>query len=153
MTKSMLFFIAVLIVALGARPVLAGDGREYVGETSSSIAPHVGYAAMHALCHLDFPGARICWSSDIFRHGGVGAALPVTGAWVHPSLVDVAGQRYPLDPNGNGVLAFGILSCYARASVRPSVFGFSISSYGRRSPPECAGILPVACCAERKGKK
>ena len=153
MSKSMLFFIAVLIVALGARPVLAGDGREYVGATSGSTAPNIGFTAMHDLCHADFPRARICLSSDIFRHGGVGAALPVTGAWVHRSLVNLPGQRYPLDPNGNGVLAFGILSCLARASVQPAVFGFSISSYGRLAPPECAGTLPVACCAERKGKK
>ncbi len=153
MTKSMSFFIAVLIVALGARPVLAGDGREYVGETTVTTAPNIGVIAMHKLCKADFPGARMCLSSDIFRHGGVGAALPVTGAWVHPSLVDVAGQQYPIDPNGNGILAFGILSCFARASVQPAVFGFSISSHGRRAPPECAGILPVACCAERKGKK
>ncbi len=152
MTKSMLFFIGVLIVALGARPVLAGDGREYVGETTVTTAPNIGKIAMHKLCKADFPGARICLSSDIFRHGGVGAALPVTGAWVHPSSVHVAGQKYHLDPNGNGILAFGI-SCFARASVQPAVFGFSISSYGRLSPPECAGILPVACCAERKGKK
>ncbi len=53
MTKSMLFFIAVLIVALGARPVLAGDGREYVGETSGSTAPNIGIIAMHDLCEAD----------------------------------------------------------------------------------------------------
>ena len=63
MSKSMLFFIAVLIVALGARPVLAGDGREYVGATSGSTAPNIGFTAMHDLCHADFPRARICLSS------------------------------------------------------------------------------------------
>ena len=84
MSKSMLFFIAVLIVALGARPVLAGDGREYVGATSGSTAPNIGFTAMHDLCHADFPRAHMlvigylsprgCWRGST-RYRRVGPPL------------------------------------------------------------------------------
>ena len=101
MPKSMLFFIAVLIVALGARSVLAGDGRDYVGETTVLTLPNVGIIAMHDLCDADFPGARICKSSDIIRNGGgMGATVPATAAWFIPSPVAVDSSGHVLDSSG-----------------------------------------------------
>ena len=76
MTKSMLFFIAVLLVALGARSVLAADDREYVGETEATTVPNIGIITMHDLCNASFPAARMCSSSDIIRGGGVKADPP-----------------------------------------------------------------------------
>ncbi len=154
MTKSMLFFIAVLIVALGARPVLAGDGREYVGETSSSTAANIGIVSMHALCDLDFPGGRMCSSSDIIRNGGVGAALPVGAAWVHPTLVVGTAVDFFLDASGVSSSRPGGLSCLSWGSISSNTNGLVLSRLGRLgSEITCDKNLPVACCAERKDKK
>ncbi len=154
MTKSMLFFIAVLIVALGARPVLAGDGREYVGETSSSTAPNIGIVSMHALCDLDFPGGRMCSSSDIIRNGGVGAALPVRDAWVHPTLVVGTADDFFLDASGVSSSRPGGLSCLSWGSKSSKTNGLVLSRLGPLgSGITCGNKLPVACCAERKVEK
>ncbi len=100
MTKFMLFFIAAFIVALGARPALAGDDREYVGETAATTVPNIGIITMHDLCNAAFPAARMCSSSDIIRGGGVKADPPPREAWVSPSLVTGTAAGYVLDASG-----------------------------------------------------
>ncbi len=147
MTKSMLFFIAVLIVALGARPVLAGDDRVYVGETSVPTAPNIGIVALHALCEADFKGARMCSSSDIIRNGvAVGAVLPATFAWLHPSLVAGSTVDFALDASGARGDVFGALSCNAFTSALPADVGLLLSDTGRIGGGDCLFNVPVACC-------
>ncbi len=164
MTKSMLFFIAVLMLALGARPVLAGEaGREYVGETTVMTLPNVGIMALHDLCDADFPGARMCSSSDIIRNGGVGVALPAANAWLHPDLVTGDPVDFALDVSGTTSTDSYFLSCLSWSSLSEEHTGLTLTSTGRieiapiittsPTPGEgCNGSLPVACCAKRSGK-
>ena len=164
MTKSMLFFIAVLIVALGARPVLAGEEREYVGETTVTTLPNVGIITMHNLCDADFPGARMCSSSDIIRNGGVGAALPAANAWLHPDLVTGDAGGFALDVSGTTATDAAFLSCLSWSFLSNAHTGLTLTSTGRIeiapiistlpiAGDGCDGSRPVACCAERGGKK
>ncbi len=159
MTKSMLFFIAVLIVALGARPVLAGDGREYVGVTTDTTLPNVGIIALHDLCEADFPGSRMCSSSDIIRNGGVGAALPPAGAWISPAIKPLISVGFALDLSGVSTTDTGYLACFSWISAGLGDEGVfiprSLTTWRGQAPPVLClqRHLPVACCAERKGKK
>ncbi len=159
MTKSMLFFIAVLIVALGARPVLAGDGREYVGVTTDTTRPDVGIIALHDLCEADFPGSRMCSSSDIIRNGGVGAALPPAGAWINPAPIPVTPVGFASDLSGAANTYPGSLACFSWISAglgdKGEFIPRSLTTWRGQAPPVVCfqRLLPVACCAERKGKK
>ena len=155
MTKSMLFVIAVLIVALGARPVLGGDEREYVGETTVTTLPGVGIIALHDLCIADFPDARMCSSSDIIRNGArAGAALPVDSAWMTPTLVTVTATD-SFDASGlPSVGQAGILSCVAWTAVNAPNQGMVLDGgLGTFTRINCNNTRPVACCAARKIKK
>ncbi len=153
MAKHMLFFIGVLIVALGARPVLAGDGREYVGETAAATTPNIGIIAMHDLCDASFPAARMCSSSDIIRGGGVKADPPPAQAWVSPSLVTGTAAGYVLDASGV-TSAKGTLSCSAWSSASSGLTGLVLTAWGWLSVATCNSTkVGVACCALRKGKK
>ena len=153
MTKSMLFFIAIFIVALGARSVLAGDDREYVGETAATTVPNIGIMTMHDLCNASFPGARMCSSSDIVRGGGVKADPPPQEAWVSPSLVTGTAAGYVLDASGV-TSAKGTLSCSAWSSASSGLTGLVLTSWGWLSVTTCNSTkVGVACCALRKGKK
>ena len=153
MTKSMLFFIAVLTVALGARSVLAGDDREYVGETEATTVPNIGIMTMHDLCNASFPAARMCSSSDIIRSGGVKADPPPQEAWVSPSLVTGAAAGYVLDASGV-TSTKGTLSCSSWSSTSSSLTGLVLTSWGWLSVTTCNSTkVAVACCALRKSKK
>ncbi len=153
MSRSMLFVIAVLIVALGARPVLAGDSREYVGETAATTSPSVGIMAMHVLCDADFPGARMCSSSDIIRNGGLGAPLPASAAYVNPSLFGNPGGQIA-DVSGLQIGgAPGFLSCIAWTVTTMGFKALVIDSTGKYFEDDCSMERTIACCAERKGKK
>ena len=55
MTKSMLIFSAVLIAALGAQPVLAQEGRQFLGETSVDVEVQNGKIVIDEACDADFP--------------------------------------------------------------------------------------------------
>ena len=85
MTKSMLFFIAVLSVVLGAWPVLAGDERAYADKTTVETFPVFGMIFMHNLCKELSPGLRMCSTADIVRNGGEAFLLGGNNPWVHPS--------------------------------------------------------------------
>ncbi len=153
MTKSMLFFIAVLIVALGARSVLAGDDREYVGETEATTVPNIGIITMHDLCNASFPAARMCSSSDIIRGGGVKADPPPREAWVSPSLVTGTTAGYVLDASGV-TSAKGTLSCSSWSSASSGLTGLVLTSWGWLSVATCNSTkVAVACCALRKSEK
>ena len=153
MAKSMLFFIAVLIVALGARSVLAADGREYVGETAAATTPNIGIIAIHNLCGAEFPGARMCSSSDIIHGGGVKADPPPREAWVSPSLVTGTASGYVLDASGVSSVK-GTLSCSAWSSTSSGLTGLVLTSWGWLSVANCnATKVGVACCALRKSKE
>ncbi len=149
MTKSMLFFIAVLIVALGARSVLAGDGREYVGESAAATRANIGIVAMHDLCATSFPAARMCSSSDIIHSGGVKADPPPSEAWVSPSLVTGTAAGYLLDASGISSVK-GTLSCSAWSSRSAGLTGLVLSAWGWFSVATCnSSKVHVACCALR----
>ena len=129
MIKYMLCLLAVLTAALGARPVLAQDGREYVGETmvqTDGFGP--GILAFHVLCEADFPGARMCSFSDILRSGGAGAALPLGAAWVQPTLVGGGPAGSFVDASGVFTPNAGALSCGAWGSNDPTISGLALFS-------------------------
>jgi len=155
MTKSMLFFIAVLIVMLGAGPALAQD-REYVGKTGTT-APNVGIIALHDLCDVAFPGARMCLSGDIVSNGArEGAALPgAVGAWVSPILVVISPDpTFAFDIGGGGTDDSGTLTCEAWSTDTPAARqGLILTANGNLFPASCSTDRPVACCAPRKGKQ
>ncbi len=117
MFKYLLAFIAVLTVALGVQPVLAGDHRVYVGETPVTTLPGIGIVALHDLCDSEFPGARMCSTSEFMNNGvGEDAMLPVFAAWIRPSLVAGAADGFLLDESGIGVTSPGALIPTARIS-------------------------------------
>ena len=148
MTKSMLFFIAVLIVALGARPVLAGDEREFVDKTTLETFPNVGIIEMHDLCKAEFPGTHFCSTADIVRNGGLAVNLPeFIGAWVHPSRVIERPDGSSYDSvSGVATVATGNLSCSAWSTTTFDVRGMSLTSVATFTTVPCSVDLPVACC-------
>ena len=153
MTKSMLFFIAVLIVALGARPGRAGDEREYVASTTQQQLPIVGIIEMHKRCKTEFPGTHFCSSFDINRNGGSGA-LPAVNAWIQPDLrtnkgglvMDASGIT-----SGGSLGEAGGLSCSGWRTISPNSQGLVLNSQGMIEAVPCNFAPPiprVACCAE-----
>ncbi len=154
------FAVAVLIVALGARPVLAGEEREYVGETTVSTLGNVGLQAMHDLCAKDFKEARMCSSYDLIRNGARPlSTLPVSAAWMNPMVA--THQREP----GGGNLAADIsgvtsskgpqgLSCAGWRLIAGERTGLAfIRSPVTISLARCDHEFPVACCSLRKTSK
>ncbi len=144
---------AVFAVALFAQPVLAHEeiGREYVGETTVSTPPDIGLLALHELCDADFPGARMCSSSDIIRNGArASAQIPAGAAWVHPTLVG-QGSGLRLDASGQSASPSQTLSCAAwrlTAGKRATIL-LGAQPHPTISIALCTLSLPVACCAER----
>ena len=149
MIKSMLFFIAVLIVALGARPVLAGDEREFLDRTATDISPIGGMLELHDLCKAEFPGTRMCSTSDIVRNGGL-IDLGAKSAWVHPSRAIERGESSSYDSaSGIGSLNPGLLSCdgWRNSSVAANQKeGLVIQPNGEWGLLFCNETQPVACC-------
>ncbi len=153
MIKSMLFFIAVLIVALGARPVLAGDEREYVDHTTILTPPDVGIIRMHDLCRAEFrkTAPNMCSTGDIVRNGGRAANLPVIPAWVHPSRViqreaaAVAFTSYD-SASGASVGTTGLQSCFGWISANSNTQGMTLNANGKFSSSNCDIPRQVACC-------
>ena len=148
MTKSMLFFIAVLIVALGARPVLAGDEREFLDRTATDISPIGGMLELHDLCKAEFPGTRMCSTSDIVRNGGL--IFPGgKSAWVHPSRVIERADGTSYDSaSGQETEELGLLSCdgWRPTGVVNTKEGLVIQPNGEWGILTCNETQPVACC-------
>ena len=157
MAKSMLFFIAVLIVALGARPVLAGDERTLVLVTTNTTPADIGVVGMHDMCDAELPGTHFCSSSDIIRNGALPGALPDDEAWVHPSIRGYAVLAegppellFVVDASGvasDGVLS-GELSCRSWTDTFEGLRGLFIGSGGGFGRLPCDFELQVACCGE-----
>ncbi len=154
MTKSMLFFIAVLIVALGARPVLAGDEKPLVAVTDPT-PPNIGVTGMHDLCKAQFPGTHWCSSWDIIRKGALAGALPPSAAWVHPDIRGDTAEggdgdvQVSLDASGNvGESTGRSMTCNLWRSQTPAQRGLTITSAGNLEVTNCFIPRPVACCGE-----
>jgi hypothetical protein len=145
MTKSMVFLIAALLLALGARPVLAQQ-REFVGHTTTTTSANVGILALHAMCAAQFKEARMCSTADILANGGVGAP-PISGdpplLWINPSLV-AGTATFQLD--ASGVDSGASLSCFNWSVDFASVGGTTLSQ-SRISASSCDNQYAVACCA------
>lgn len=160
MTKSMLFLIAVLMVALGARAVLAGEEREYIGSTSVSTFPHIGIVALHELCKADFPDSHMCSSVDIVRNGSrFSPPFDASSSWVTPRIVlgdkpetegsttnyfvvDISGTRL------NNPALGGYLSCNSWRGSASHSRGMRLGISGSLDHTSCFQSLPVACCAK-----
>ena len=146
MIKSMLFFVAVLIVALSVRPVMAGDEREYIDQTVAETPPDVGMIVLHNFCQAEFPGTHMCSTGDIVRNGG---AIPGgKPAWVHPSRVIERPESGSYD-SASGVESpvGGFLSCNGWRSDGASDDGLVVTPDGSWGVLTCDGnVLPVACC-------
>ena len=156
---AIVFAVAVLIVALGARPVLAGEEREYVGETTVSTLGNVGLQAMHNLCAADFKEARMCSSHDLIRNGASPlSTLPVLAAWMNPMVAthqreppanlaaDISGVTSSKGPQG--------LSCAGWRLIAGELTGLAfIRSPVTISLARCDFPFPVACCSARKRSK
>jgi hypothetical protein len=152
MTKSMLFLIAALMLALGARPVLAQQ-REFVGQTTTTTPANVGILALHAMCNAQISGARMCSTADILANGGVGAP-PISGSppllWINPFLVAGDSAGFQLDASGVGTnLPGASLSCFDWSVNLASVGGTTLSQ-SRISASSCDNVYAVACCIATK---
>lgn len=154
MTKSMLIFSAVLIVALGTQPVLAQE-REFVGVTAASTKPDVGILVLHNLCATDFEGARMCSSIDIVRNG-VRDGLPFPGAssWINPTGVSGSEVATYVDgASGVQTTLNGGLSCGGWRLDTTGQAGMVLSGALQTIAfTLCNNVIPVACCVERKVK-
>jgi hypothetical protein len=152
MTKSMLIVIAALMLAWGARPVLAQQ-REFVGQTTSTTPANVGILALHAMCNAQISGARMCSTADILANGGVGAP-PISGQppllWINPSLV-AGTEMFQLDASGVGSAASlsGSLSCF-NWSINLATVAGTILSQSRITASSCDNEYAVACCSAKK---
>lgn len=156
MTKSMLFFVAVLIMALGARPVLAGDERQLVAVTTAETLPDIGVIGMHDMCWAEFPGTYFCSSSDIIRNGARVGALPSQepgAAWLHPSFRGFAAgdgslfsEKVLARADRRIRLRGAFYSCFSWFTKNEDNFGLVIRYDGRIGETECVFRRPVACC-------
>ena len=149
MTKCMLFFIAVLIVALGAQPVQAEQPRLYVGE-SLPTSPGVGILDLHDECRSVFKGSFMCSTADVFHNGAFPGARPTTPNWINPSHVTESGNGFTVDaPSGTRIIteAFsGVLNCNVWADFG-NLVGLVIIPSGTLTLRQCSQNSPVACCS------
>ena len=153
MTRSMLFLIAALMLALGAGPVRAQQ-RQFVGQTTTTTPANVGILALHAMCDAQFPGARMCSTADILANGADSAAPPISGTppllWINPSLV-AGTDTFQLDASGvgSGASLSGSLSCFNWSINLAAVAGTTLSQ-SRISASSCDNEYAVACCIAPK---
>jgi hypothetical protein len=150
MTKSMLFLIAAIMLALGASPVLAQD-REFVGVTTVATPANVGILAMHKMCAAQFKGGRVCSSADILANGGVDVPDffgPLV--WLQPTLVAGDSAGFQLDASGVSTTSVSAsLSCF-NWSVDFATVGGLVLSPSRITASSCDNTYPVACCSDLK---
>ena len=153
MTKSMLFLITALTLALGASPVLAQE-REFVGVTTAATPANVGILAMHEMCDADFPSARMCSSADILANGGIDApAFFGPLVWLNPTLVAGDSAGFKLDASGVSTTAVSAsLSCFNWSVDFASVGGLVLSP-SRITATSCDNSNKVACCSSKKVKE
>lgn len=146
-------FVCICVIALFVCPVLAQD-RELVGVTSETTSGFGGgVAGMHERCKAEFPGTRMCSSSDIVRNGVSDAlGLPLNNlAWVHPSR-EVPDTRFIstgiLDAvSGIPTTAGSTLSCGSWNNESSNNRGLIIGDDGTLSLLPCSATIAVACCA------
>lgn len=144
---AIVFSVTLAGTALAQSGGIAGDAREYVGETTVSTFPNLGIIALHDLCDADFPGARICSSSDIISNGGVGAAAPATAAWVNPTLVGGHSTPFALVQSGvPSTVSAGFISCHAWSSTSSVDSGLIFNSDLTIGFARCDHRFPAACC-------
>jgi len=153
MTKSGLVLITALMLALGARPVLAQQ-RQFVGQTATTTSANAGILAMHAMCAAQFKDAVMCSTLDILTNGAAADAPPISGdpplLWINPVLVAGDSAGFVLDASGVGTnVPFASLSCDTW-SVDFANKGGTTLSQSRISASSCDNKYAVACCRAPK---
>jgi hypothetical protein len=164
MLKKMVFVFASIVLVFDVSFVEAQD-RELVGfTTTSTTGSNQGIVGMHELCSLDFPGSRMCTTSDIVRNG-VAPGVVLQRGWVHPAaVVEVTAEGITgpnkgkwLDTVSGARSSFddwrGMLSCFGWTTTGSLVGGLVIFPSGSLHEDPCSDSRPVACCAEAKLKK
>jgi len=136
--------VAVLSALLGAPSEgLAGPKRTgFVGRTQSTGTGGIGILGFNLLCHIEFPGTRMCDAEEVAKtvnpppaqEFGIGVK-----AWVRPSLADV-----------NNILTSSPADCDDWTSSSGDGLAlhgqdFTVS-YGAIKPVPCNVFRPVACC-------
>ena len=155
MTKSMLSFIGMLMVALGVQPALAENRGENVGATSIMMINRSSGSSHCIICVRRSSQAHICMSasSDIILSGGVIGLLPPDLAWIHPTIVGVGPEGGVVDACGRNSIPErqNALSCSSWTDASPLHAGFSLTSTGALRPSaSCLVEFPAACCAALK---
>lgn len=117
---------------------------QLVGFTSSTFEGAAGVLNFTEGCQADFPGSRMCTSTEIMETTAV-PLLALESAWVRPDIITDTGTGLAIDASGVEAEAID-LSCDGWTSQEFTSTGLSVRRRGSFSLLRCDAPLPVACC-------
>ena len=123
---------------------IASKEPQLVGFTTESFLGDRGVLDFTKACQADFPGSRMCTSTEIMKT----TAVPVLAglvAWVRPHIITNTGTGSAIDASGVQEEASD-LSCKGWTTRLSPFTGLSVSLTGSFGVLTCEAPLRVACC-------
>jgi len=153
----------VTVVNDAASPVpVEAKSYRYVGNSTATTLPIIGFNGMHATCQTDFgPTARMCTTTEVIETPNMPSITVNTQAWVQPvvdglavhegatrSWFGVAGRAIP-DPSGSQNVSDGIICASWTTDTEQrtgTVIYTTASGAIGVGAVDCNNDIAVSCC-------